>query len=150
MECGVIIMAIAQYKIPDEFLDKISRLADRTDEIIPRVLEAGAEVVHEQVRQNLQAVIGKGIKYPSRSTGELLGALGISPAKLDRNGNFNVKVGFDEPRSGTASNALVASVLEHGKHGQPPRPFMRPARSAARHETIEAMKRKLEEEVGNV
>jgi len=44
----------------------------------------------------------------------------------------------------------VASVLEHGKHGQPPRPFMQPARSAAKNETIEAMKRKLEEEVGNV
>ena len=146
----VIILARAEFTMPDDFLDKISRLAERTDEIIPRVLEAGGEVVLEQVRQNLQAVIGKNTKSPSRSTGELVGALGISPAKLDRNGNFNVKVGFDEPRSGTASNALVASVLEHGKHGQPPRPFMRPARSAARNETIEAMKRKLEEEVGNV
>ena len=51
-------MAVAEYKMPDDFLDKISRLTERTDEIIPRVLEAGAEVVYEQVQQqNLQAVI---------------------------------------------------------------------------------------------
>ena len=143
-------MARAEFTMPDDFLDKISRLAERTDEIIPRVLETGGEVVLEQVRQNLQAVIGKGTKFPSRSTGELVGALGISPARLDCNGNFNVKVGFDEPRSDGVSNAMVASVLEHGKHGQPPRPFMKPARSAAKNATIEAMKRKLEEEVANV
>ena len=143
-------MARVEYTLPDDFLDRISRLAERTDEIIPRVLEAGAEVVLEQVRSNLVAVVGVGTKYPSRSTGELVAALGISPAKLDRNGNFNVKVGFDEPRQSGISNAMVGGILEYGKHGQPPRPFMRPARSAAKLATIDAMKRKLEEEVGSV
>ena len=39
---------------------KVSRLADKTDEIIPKVLEAGAEVVEDKVRSNLQSVIGSG------------------------------------------------------------------------------------------
>ena len=147
---GVRILARAEYKMPDEFMDKISRLAERTDEIVPRVLEAGGEVVLEAVRQNLAAVVGKGTKFPSRTTGELQAALGLSPAKMDRNGNFNVKVGFDEPRRDDVSNAMIASVLEHGKHGQPPKPFMKPARSAAKSATIEAMKRKLEEELSKV
>ena len=38
-------MAKATFKMPDEFLMKVSKLEERTDEILPRVLEAGAEVV---------------------------------------------------------------------------------------------------------
>lgn len=84
---------------------KVSRLAERTDEILPRVLQAGGEVVEAKVRTNLQSVIGSGIKEESRSTGELVGALGVSSAKQDRDGNFNVKVGFSEPRLDGKANA---------------------------------------------
>ena len=73
-------MAKVQMKMPEDFLMKVSRLADKTDEIIPKVLEAGAEVVEDKVRSNLQSVIGSGTKYDSRSTGELLRSLGTSPA----------------------------------------------------------------------
>ena len=37
-------MAKLTIKMPDDFLQKVSRLAARTDEIMPRVLETGAEV----------------------------------------------------------------------------------------------------------
>jgi HK97 gp10 family phage protein len=148
----VIFIARVEFKMPDEFLDKLSRLEDRTDDIIPKVLEAGGNVVLAKVRSNLQSVIGKGTQTESRSTGELVSALGLSPAKMDRDGNFNVKVGFREPRRGKyrVSNAMIASILEYGKHGQPPKPFMKPAKTASRAPAIEAMKRKLEEEVGGV
>ena len=53
-------MAKVQMKMPEDFLMKVSRLADKTDEIIPKVLEAGAEVVEDKVRSNLQSVIGSG------------------------------------------------------------------------------------------
>ena len=46
-------MAKATWKMPEEFLMKISRLADKTDTIIPKVLDAGAEVVESKVRSNL-------------------------------------------------------------------------------------------------
>jgi HK97 gp10 family phage protein len=137
--------------MPEDFLDRLSRLENKTEAIIPKVLEAGGNVVLAKVRGNLQAVIGRGLKTKSRSTGELVSALGLSPAKLDRNGNFNVKVGFREPRRGAGnSNAMLGNILEYGKHGQPPKPFLKPARAASRTQAIEAMKRKLEEEVGNV
>ena len=58
-------MAKVQMKMPEDFLMKVSRLADKTDEIIPKVLEAGAEVVEDKVRSNLQSVIGSGTKYDS-------------------------------------------------------------------------------------
>lgn len=140
-------MAKVEIKMPEEFLLRLSQLGDKTDEIIPKVLEAGGEVVLNQVRANLQAVIGRGTKEPSRSTGELASALGLSPAKIDRSGNFNVKVGFSEPRSDGGSNARIANVLEYGKSGQPAKPFLKPAKSATRAPCIEAMKQAFEEEV---
>lgn len=143
-------MAKATWKMPEDFLMKVSRLNEKTDEILPRVLEAGAEVVESKVRSNLQSVIGSGTKEPSRSTGQLLSALGTSPAIQDRDGNFNVKVGFAEPRSDGDSNAKIASVLEYGKSGQPAKPFLKPAKSSSKSAAISAMKDKLEQEVNSL
>lgn len=143
-------MARASFKMPDDFLIKVSTLADKTDEIIPKVLKEGGEVVSAKVKSNLQAVIGKEIKYDSRSTGELIDALGVTPAGVDRNGNYDVKVGFDEPRKDGESNAKIANILEYGKSGQPPKPFLKPAKTASRNACIEAMKRKLDEEINKL
>ena len=143
-------MAEVAIKMPEGFLLKVSRLNDKTDEIVPRVLEAGGEVVEAKVKSNLQAVIGKDTKGKSRSTGELVSALGVSSARQDRNGNFNVKVGFSEPRLDGKSNAMIASVLEYGKSGQKPKPFLKPAKSASRKACIETMKQKLEKEVESI
>ncbi|MFR2737474.1 MAG: HK97 gp10 family phage protein [[Clostridium] innocuum] len=140
-------MAKVQIKLPEDFLLRLSRLGDKTDEIIPKVLEAGGEVVEEKVRANLRAVIGRDTKEESRSTGELLSALGVSPAKIDRDGDYNIKVGFAEPRSDGRSNAMIANVLEYGKSGQPAKPFLKPAKTAARVPCIEAMKAAFEKEV---
>ena len=143
-------MAKATFKMPEEFLMKVSRLEERTDEILPRVLEAGAEVVEAKVRSNLSAAIGKGTQEPSRSTGELLSSLGTSSARQDKDGNFNVKVGFSEPRSDGESNAKIASILEYGKSGQPARPFMKPAKTASKNACIQAMESKLTEEIEKI
>lgn len=137
-------MAKAEFKMPEDFMAKISRLEERTDEIIPKVLEAGGEVVLDRVRSNLSAVLS------GESTGELEQALGVSPVKLDKNGNYNVKVGFDDPRRDGSSNAMIANIIEYGKHGQPPKPFLKPAKAASRTPAIEAMKKKLDEEMGDV
>lgn len=154
-------MAKCDVKMPDDFLAKVSRLGNRTDEIIERALEAGADVVLPKIKSNLQAAIGGGTKYPSRATGELVASLGTTPVKRDRKENHNIKIGFNEPRRVqraakgkrsyyTATNAMIANVLEYGRQGQPPRPFLRPARTATRNACIEAMQRKLEQEVDGI
>lgn len=140
-------MAKVDIKMPDDFLEKLSRLAKNEDGMAERVLNAGAEIVEAKVRSNLSGIVGRGTKEPSRSTGQLLSSLGTSGMKLDRNGNHNVKVGFAEPRRDGDSNAKIANILEYGRHGQPPKPFLKPAKSASKAAAIEAMKRKLEEEV---
>lgn len=143
-------MAKVSWKMPDDFLLKVSRLGEKTDVILPKVLEAGAEVVEAKVRSKLEAVVGKDTKFESRSTGQLLDALGTSQPMQDKNGDFNIKVGFSEPRPDGESNAMIASILEYGKSGQPAKPFMKPAKSASKSAAISAMKEKLEEEIKRV
>lgn len=140
-------MPRCQFNMPEDFLSKVSLLAEKTDEIVPKVLEAGGEVVLTKVKSNLQSVVGENTKIKSRSTGQLISALGVTPAKQDKDGNFNVKVGFDEPRSDGDSNAKIANILEYGKSGQPPKPFLKPAKTQSKKSCIDAIKNKLESEI---
>jgi len=143
-------MAKVDVRMPEDFLLKVSKLAKQSDVIIPKVLEVGGEVVLAKVKDNLRSVVGKGTKYPSKSTGELVSSLGVTSAKQDRKGNYNVKVGFSEPRSDGGSNAKIANIIEFGKHGQPARPFLKPAKSKSRKQCVEAMATKLEEEINSL
>ena len=143
-------MAKVTMKMPEEFLLKLSRLGNKTDEIIPRVLEAGGEIALDNVKTNLKSVIGQATKEKSRSTGELVRSLGLTKARQNREGNWDVKVGFSEPRSDGDSNAKIANVLEYGKHGQSPKPFLKPAKTQSRKACIDAMQKKFESEVDGV
>ena len=140
-------MARVDVKMPDEFLERMSRLGSNFDSIAETVLEAGGEVVLEKTKSNLASVIGSGTKYNSRSTGELESSLGLTGVKMDRNGNFNIKVGFSEPRRDGGSNAQLANIIEYGKSGQPAKPFLKPAKSASKKQCVEAMKQAFETEV---
>ena len=143
-------MAKVDIKMPDEFLLKVSKLGSDFDPVAEKVLKAGGEVVFKRTKSNLSAVIGKGTKHESRSTGELEKALGVTSVRLDRNGNHNIKIGFSEPRSDGESNAKLANILEYGKHGQPAKPFLKPAKSVSKSECISTMKSTFEEEVKKI
>ena len=140
-------MARVDVKMPEEFLLKLSRLGGDFDSIAEEVLEAGGEVALAKVKSHLSSVVGTGTKYPSRTTGELERSLGLSPVKLNSKGNHDIKVGFSEPRGDGKSNAMLANVLEYGKHGQPAKPFLKPAKSASKKECVAVMQQKFEEEV---
>jgi len=132
--------------MPTKFMDQLAKAAEKTDAAIPKALEAGGKVVFETMKANLRSAIGRDTKYPSRSTGKLLAALGVSPVKLNDEGNYDVKVGFSEDRE--VSNAKLANILEYGKHGQPPKPILKPTRKSSRKPCIEAMQAALKEELG--
>ena len=143
-------MAKVDIKMPDDFLLKISKLGSDFDPVAEKVLKAGGEVIFKRTKSNLSAVIGKGTKHESRSTGELEKALGVTSVRLDRNGNHNIKIGFSESRPDGESNAKLANILEYGKHGQPAKPFLKPAKSASKSECISTMKSTFEEEVKKI
>jgi len=133
-------------QLPTAFMDQLTKIAAKTDTAIPKALEAGGKVVFEKMKANLHGAIGRDTKYKSRSTGKLLSALGVSPVKVNDEGNFDIKVGFSEGRS--VSNAMLANILEFGKHGQPPKPILKPTRASSRKPCIEAMQNVLNEELG--
>ncbi|MEA4938981.1 MAG: HK97-gp10 family putative phage morphogenesis protein [Christensenella sp.] len=139
-------MAKVKIEMPSGFMDQIAGMGNVLDEAIPKALAAGGKVVMEKMKSNLQAAIGRGTKTKSRSTGTLAASLGVSPSKLDRDGNLDVKVGFSEGR-GEVSNAMLANILEYGKHGQPPKPFLKQTKSSSRKPCIEAMQTTLKEEL---
>ena len=143
-------MAKAQIKMPDEFLMKLSKLGDKTDEIAKKALVAGGEIIYEETKSQLQGVIGQSTKTESRSTGQLVSALGLSGVRIDRNGNSNIKLGFDEPRRDGDSNAKIANILEYGKVGQPPKPFLKPATKAKSTAVQQKMTEVLEREMNKV
>lgn len=139
-------MAKVTIKMPTQFMDQLVKAAEKTDAAIPKALEAGGKVVFDTMKANLSSAIGRDTKYPSRSTGKLLAALGVSPVKLNDEGNYDVKVGFSEDRE--VNNAKLANILEYGKHGQPPKPILKPTRRSSRKPCIEAMQTALKEELG--
>ena len=139
-------MAKVKIEMPSGFIDQIAGMGNALDAAIPKALAAGGKVVMEKMKSNLQVIIGRETKMKSRSTGKLAASLGVSPAKLDRDGNLDVKVGFSEGR-GNVSNAMLANVLEYGKHGQPPQPFLKQTKSSSRKPCIDAMQTALKEEL---
>ncbi len=134
-------MAKCTYKLPEDFLKKLSSLGSHMDEVSEKVLQAGGEVVLQKTRSNLVSVLS------GESSGELVSALGLSGVRLDRDGNPNIKVGFDEPRRDGSSNAMVANIIEYGKHNQPAKPFLKPAKSQSKSECIDTMVATLEKEI---
>ena len=140
-------MAKCQMLMPDDFLERLSNLGKKTDEISKEVLKAGGEVALQKVKSNLDAVVGYGLAHESRSTGELQRSLGLSPPSVDRDGNYNIKVGFAENRSDGESNAKIANIIEFGKTGQPARPFLARAKRQSKKLCEAAMIKTFEEEV---
>ena len=130
-----------------DFLRRIEQMQGNVDQAIPRALETGGKVVCGIMRGNLSRVVGKNTKYDSRSTGKLEGALGVSPVKMNDSGTYDVKVGFAEGR-GKVSNAMLANILEYGKHGQPAKPFLAPTKSKAQQPCLDAMEAELKRELG--
>jgi HK97 gp10 family phage protein len=166
-------VAKCEVKLPDEVYEKLAKLGDKTDKITREILEAGAKPVLATVKSNLRSVIGRAIKTKSRSTGELLNSVGISPVSIDKQGISNIKIGFAEPRKQqykpknwhyskrtkglvadrgyyTSTNALIAGVLEYGRHGQPAKPFMKPAKNSSKGACVKAMEEKFNEEVSKL
>ena len=139
-------MARLTIKMPTVFMDQLAKAAEKTDSAIPKALEAGGKVVFEKMQANLRSAIGRNTKYKSRSTGKLLSALGVSPVKVNDGGNYDIKVGFAEGR-GDANNAMLANLIEYGKHGQPAKPFLKQTKSSSRGPCVEAMQSVLKEEL---
>ena len=132
-------MAKVTVEFPDDIVQKLASLETRTDAVLEKTLQAGADVVKPLFQTKLASAIGRNTKRKSTSTGQLVSALGVSPVKTADDGSVDIKIGFNEPRQDGKRNAMIAGILEHGTSNQPARPFLSATKSAVKAPATQAM-----------
>jgi len=142
-------VATLGFEFPDEVVAKLDKVERKMEYICEVALNAGGEVLEREMQNNLKAQIGKG-EDATRSTGQLIASLGVSPVKVDHSGKINVKVGFSENRTDGKTNAMIANIWEYGKSNKGARPWLRRAIRAKGKETQAVMEETFEREIDNV
>lgn len=127
-------------------MKKLEQLGTEYDVIVQEMLTNGIEPLEKQIKSNLEAIVGRGTKYKSRSKGDLVKAVKVTKVYQVANGDWHIKVGIYGYDSDGVPNALKAMVLEHGrssnKNGNasiPPKPWLKPAISATKKQCVQAM-----------
>lgn len=133
--------------MPEELLTKLSKLGNQYDGIVQSMLANGAEPLQQQVQANLDAVVGKQTKYPSRSTGALQKSVKVTKAYQVKNGDWHIKVSIYGYDSKGVPNALKGLVIEKGRAGQPAKPWLKPAVSKSKNSCIQSMSETLDKEI---
>lgn len=137
-------MARTTFKAGDDFALKLSRLSTESDRIAKQAIYAGAKVVADEIKSNLEGVLSP------EATGELVDSFGITPISQDRDGNWNAKLGFDGYDRNGIPNQLKARALESGTSKQPKHPFVRPAVNRTRKTAQAEMARIIDEEINKL
>lgn len=140
-------MAKVSVKLPEETLKKLERLGTEYDGIVQGMLADGIEPLEKQIKSNLEAVIGRGTKYKSRSKGNLIKAVKVTKAYQVSNGDWHIKVGIYGYDDDGVPNALKAMVLEHGRSNMPAKPWLKPAISSSKKDVVNAMKESFDKRV---
>lgn len=136
-------MARITFKSGDDYALRLMKTANRSEELMKRSIYAGAKVLADKIRDNLEA----GLVGSKTSTGALAASLGITPITEDRSGYWNAKIGFDGYDGRGVPNQLKARVLESGSSRVKKRPFVAPALRASRKTALEAMAKVIDDEI---
>ena len=142
-------MATFDFAVSKELSKALEVLTgDALEEMFENALFSAGRIVLKAYKEELKRAIGS--NKNSKSTGELLDSLGMTPMKRNNDGFFDVRIGFNEPRRTqraakgkrsykTSTNAMIATVFEYGRHGQPARPFVVKARKKSINKALEEM-----------
>ena len=125
----------------EDFALQLSHLATGSEEIAKKAIYAGATVIADKIKSNLQGVLS------DEATGELVDSFGVTPISLDSSGNFNAKIGFDGYDSKGVANQLKARVIESGTSKKQKHPFVRPAVNATKKQAVTRMGEVIDEEI---
>ena len=125
---------------------QLSTLGRRSIEIGGKAVKAGAGVLADQVRKNLE----KNLANSEYSTGDLLDSLGVTPVKVDKNGVINAKVGFHGYDRKGVPNAIKARAMESGTSRQKKKPFIRPAIRTTEDKVYKTMQEVIDNEIQKI
>ena len=158
-------MARIRFSRLEDYELRLSRLAGRTEEIAGKAIYAGADIITNAIRANIEGLAAVddragAIAYQKKAPAPLtrtakqglLDGLGITPMQ-DDGGYYNVKVGFDgyndiptRKYPNGQPNQLIARSLESGSSIAQKHPFIRPAINASRKAAEAKMAEVLDEE----
>lgn len=141
----------------------LAKLDGQADEICKKAVYAGANVMADQVRHNLNALPSDTFRYlrngekfngvPDCQKQDLLDHFGVTPIKMTRWGDCDAKVGFDgygsmetDAYPNGVPIPLLARSVESGSSVRQKTPFVRPAIRQAREKAKKAMADAIDQE----
>lgn len=162
-------MARITFKRGSEYALKVQQLERHfmKDEPLEKAVKAGAEIVADKIRDNLNALpeeefrrLGEGETFsglPEGQKRDLQDSFGLTPIEKDKNGFIHTKAGFDGYGSFPTNaypegipNQLLARSVESGSSVRQKTPFVEPAVKATRKQAVEAMNDVIEDELKSI
>lgn len=157
-------MARITFMAGDEYAVKLSKLAEQSDRIAKKAIYEGVNIVADAIASNLNALPTESFRFlkdgekfggiPEESKADLLSSFGVTPISVDRDGNWNAKVGFDgygrfktKAYPNGLPNQLLARSIESGSSVRKKRPFVRPAVNKTKQRVIAKMDEVIQAEI---
>lgn len=151
----------------EDFGKMLERLEKMPQSSLDTAIQAGADVVADQIRSNLSAINTEPFRHlkegevfnglPKEKKQDLLDSFGLAPIQTDKNGFRHTKAGFDGYGSNPTKkypkglpNQLLARVVESGSSVRVKKPFVRPAVNATKNEAVEKMGTVMDEEIKKI
>lgn len=160
-------MAKAKVLLSDDFTLKLKSLGKDFDAVVKKAIFAGAEVIADQVKQNLVALPEEDFRtlkkdeqfkgVPTQQKNDLIQSFGITKMGYDKDGIMHVKFGFDGygkyktkkyPKG--LPNDLLARSVESGSSVRKKNPFFRKAVAAKKAEAQRKMEEIINEEFNKI
>lgn len=165
-------MARVTVDLGTDYIEKLQMLADNVDRVSKDAIRAGARVIANSIREKInnlpedRRTTSRGYWYltpsqefdgvPAEQKDALLGGLGISKVKKDKNGGYTAKVGFDGYTSIKTKEhpdgipiPLLANAIESGSSIRIKQPFVRPAVQKSKKEAEAAMQAVIDAAIEN-
>lgn len=157
-------MARYAFKAGEEWARKLSRLSANQREVAGKAIYAGAKVVADKIKSNIESLPEESFRYlhngdkfsgvPKEQKKDLKESFGVARIDVDANGDYNTKLGFDGYGSQPSKkypqglpNQLLARAIESGSSVREKHPFVRPAVTATKRTAQAEMARVVDEEI---
>lgn len=146
-------MALVKLIDDPDYMLRLRGIPGKIPDIAEKALRAGASIVANQMRINLNKIIS------AKATGELASSFGITPMAFDNYGDYNVHIGFDgysrvitrKWNKGVPFQVIARSfesgVKKDGVIWRQKTPFAKPAVDATKKQVEETMKKVAEKEM---
>jgi hypothetical protein len=145
-------VATAKFIDHKDYEIRLNRCSTDFAKVAEKAIRAGMAVAAPVMRRKLQGILSP------EATGQLVGALGITPVKQGTDMSYNAHLGFDgyqQPPYGRFPQGvpfqLIARSFESGAGDwRPATPFAKPALQEAKEEMQKAMEEAAEKEFENI